>query len=259
MIVDLGNLQSFASDFALAGLFVFLRVGAAMAVLPVVGEKSVPQRVRLAIALVYTLIVSSAVQPVISDLQLSRSGLAAAIASEVVVGLAMGIGLRMFVFGLQIASSIAAQSTSLSQVFGGAGFDPQPAIGHLLLVAGLALAVTYGLHVQIAEFLIFTYQVIPPGFQNLETELPNWGVEQISAAFGLAFSIAAPFILASLIYNIALGAINKAMPQLMVSFVGAPAVTAGGLILLLVCAPIMLTVWHRAMIGFLESPFLVPR
>ena len=49
----------------------------------------------------------------------------------------------------------------------------------------------------------------------------------MAASFALALSLAAPFVIASLLYNVALGVINKAMPQLMVAFVGAPAITCG--------------------------------
>jgi flagellar biosynthetic protein FliR len=45
------------------------------------------------------------------------------------------------------------------------------------------------------------------------------------------------------------------MPQLMVSFVGAPAITAGGLFLLFVTAPLMLSAWNSALNKFLQNPF----
>jgi len=70
----------------------------------------------------------------------------------------------------------------------------------------------------------------------------------------LAFLIAAPFVMASAIYNMALGVINRAMPQLMVAFVGAPVITFGGLFLLFVCAPLMLTTWADALEAFLVNP-----
>ena len=39
---------------------------------------------------------------------------------------------------------------------------------------------------------------------------------------------------------------NRAMPQLMVAFVGAPAISFGGLALLLIVAPFLLDVWRNA-------------
>jgi flagellar biosynthesis protein FliR len=71
-------------------------------------------------------------------------------------------------------------------------------------------------------------------------------------------SLAAPFLIASLLYNLALGVINKAMPQLMVAFVGAPAITWGGLVLLLVTTPFVLPVWFTAFQAALLTPLGSP-
>jgi flagellar biosynthetic protein FliR len=49
--------------------------------------------------------------------------------------------------------------------------------------------------------------------------------------------------------------INRAMPQLMVAFVGAPLITFGGLLLLMMLAPAMLYVWLQALSTFAASPF----
>jgi flagellar biosynthetic protein FliR len=45
------------------------------------------------------------------------------------------------------------------------------------------------------------------------------------------------------------------MPQLMVAFVGAPAIAIGALILLMIFAPLMLSVWLKALQNFAASPF----
>jgi flagellar biosynthetic protein FliR len=48
------------------------------------------------------------------------------------------------------------------------------------------------------------------------------------------------------------------MPQLMVAFVGAPAITAGGLVLLMLAAPLMLSIWVESMALFIMDPFKGP-
>ena len=75
----------------------------------------------------------------------------------------------------------------------------------------------------------------------------------------LAFGLAMPFVIASLIYNLALGVINRAMPQLMVAFVGAPAITFAGLFLLFAGAPLILSVWSDALFAFMMNPLEVTR
>ena len=164
MNAALTALQGFGQEGLLTGIIVFLRVGAAMAVLPAFGESSVPQRVRLGLALGFTAIVTPAVASQVEPLTKDQGILSILLATEALAGLALGIGLRLFILALQMAGSIAAQATSLSQVFGGsAGVDPQPAIGHLLVFGGLALAVMGGLHVRVAEAIILSYDVLLPG------------------------------------------------------------------------------------------------
>ena len=210
-------------------------------------------RIKLVLALAFTFIVAPAVSA--SGVPPSLGSLALFVLSETLTGLVLGIGIRLFVLALQTAGSMAAQSTSLSQVVGGASIEPIPAMGYVLVIAGLALAVMSGLHVKAAELLILSYEIIPMGRFTDASILSEWGVAQIGRAFALAFTLAAPFVILSVIYNLALGAINKAMPQLMVAFVGAPVITAGGLLMLCLAAPIMLSVWLGAMDAFLNNPF----
>ncbi|MFK7744695.1 MAG: flagellar biosynthetic protein FliR [Roseobacter sp.] len=235
------------------GFVIFVRIAAVTAMLPAFGEQTVPARVKLAIALAFTLIVAPMV-PVLPDVP-TVGATTLFIFSEVISGLALGMGIRLFILALQTSGSIAAQCTSLSQVLGGAAVDPLPAMGYILIVAGLALAVMNGLHVKAAHLILLSYDFLPRGVFVGASEISEWGVQQVSKAFSLAFTLAAPFVILSVLYNFALGAINRAMPQLMVAFVGAPVITAGGLALLLVSAPYMLVVWVDAMDQFMANPF----
>lgn len=259
MTATLAAMIDSGTQTLLAAFIVFLRVGAAMALLPAFGETVVPARVRLVVALAFTLVVLPAVQEEIAPLHAGGTVAGPVFATEVLAGLALGAILRIMVLALQIAGTIAAQATSLSQLFGGGAGEPQPAIGHLMTWGGLALAVMLGLHVTLAAALIESYEAMPAGqFPGAES-IRLWGVAGVAHGFALAFTLAAPFVLAGLVYNVALGAINRAMPQLMVAFVGAPALTAGGLLLLVLCIPAGLAVWHHDLSAVLANPFAVAR
>ncbi len=240
-----------------AGFVVFLRVGAAMAMLPAFGERTVPMRVRLGLTVALTLITAPAVLPALSALGQEPS-LGRIVATETIAGLALGATLRLFVMVLQIAGTMAAQSVSLSQIFGGQAIDPQPAIGHVMVISGLALAAMAGLHVKVVQLFVLSYDLMPAGAFPAPADLLEWGLARVTHAFSLAFTLAAPFVIASLIYNLALGVINRAMPQLMVAFVGAPAITAAGLLLLMLSLPLILPVWLGAMDAFMAAPGAPP-
>lgn len=253
----LAELMQLADALLWQGFSVFLRVGALVSLLPAFGEQSVPARVKLGIAFAFTMVIAPAVAaptfPMQFDTVLWIS------LTEILAGLTLGLGIRLFILALQTAGSIAAQSTSLAQILGGAVSEPVPAMGHILVMGGLALAVMAGLHVRVAEMVIFSYEMLPMGRLPSGVDLADWGVDQIRRAFTLAFTLAAPFVILSVLYNVALGVINKAMPQLMVAFVGAPVITAGGLMLLCLSAPLLLETWLNALNSFIANPLeLVP-
>ncbi|MDJ0825800.1 MAG: flagellar biosynthetic protein FliR [Rhodobacter sp.] len=249
------DLLSVSQTGLAVGFIVFLRVGAAMAVLPAFGERSIPMRVRLGLALAFTVIVAPVLFDRIAPLALPEAPKLPLLGAEVAAGLCLGLALRLFILALQTAGSIAAQSTSLSQILGGGGVEPQPAFAHIMVISGLALLVMTGLHVRVAEALIGSYDVLPPGLFPSPSIVADWGSGQVARAFALAFTLSAPFVIASFLYNLTLGVINKAMPQLMVAFVGAPAITAGGLILLFLSLPVLLGFWRDQVELFLASPF----
>lgn len=241
-----------AGEPFIAVAMVFLRVGAMVALVPAFGEQSVPRRLRLAAALAFTAVIAPAVLPGIAD-ALPHSGLLRTAAIEVGAGLILGLSLRLMVFALQIAGTIAAQAASLSQLFGGAAIDPLPTVGHVLTITGLAVAASQGLHVELAAALIDTYRLFPPGGAIDAGEIGLWSVQRTSSAIALAFSLALPFVMAATVYNLALGVLNRAMPQFMATFIGVPALTWAVLVLLLLSAPLIIAVWIDALFGLLAG------
>ena len=237
-------------------LLVLFRISALVALLPAIGEASVPTRIKLAIAVAMALILF----PLVEGTQLYLANDMAwiqALIIEIGGGLWFGILLRVFVFCLQTAGSIAAQATSLSQILGSAGVEPLPAMGHVITMAGMTLALTFGLHVHAVLYLLGSYTLFPIGQVPDISSVSESGVAQIAMGFRLAFSLAAPFVILSLLYNLTLGVINRAMPQLMVAFVGAPVITLGALVLLAISIPLMLRTWAEALFEFLRTGFVV--
>ncbi|MGA0539501.1 flagellar biosynthetic protein FliR [Neotabrizicola sp. VNH66] len=248
LLTGLTQAAGLAEGAILHMAMVFLRVGAAVFLLPAVGEILLPQRIRLAAAVALTMVVAPAVPE-------GPAPGPAAFLAEAAAGLALGAGLRLMILALQMAGTIAAQSVSLAQMFSGTGPEPQPIVANALTMAGLALFVATDGVARAAALLVLSYEVIPPGQPPDPGMLAQWGVARIGHSFALAFTLAAPFVLAALLYNLALGVINRAMPSLMVSFVGAPALTLGGLALTALTAPLLLEVWQAATTQALSQPF----
>ena len=251
----LADLLRLSQDMLWLHFIVLLRVGPVMSLFPGLGERTVPVRIKLVLTLAMTVVIAPAVLPYLEPLVQNPPPLAGLVVCETLVGFVIGIGIRLFLLSLQTAGSIAAQSTSLAHILGSAGGTPMPAIGHLLVVGAIALAMMLGLHVRVAEMLVQTYTIFPANYIPDTAALSDWGVSQVSGAFAFAFTLAAPFVIVSLLYNLTLGIINKAMPQMMVVFIGAPVITLGGLVLLMLLAPTMMIIWIEALNNFIANPF----
>ena len=255
VLAPLANLSE-AAIYTIA--LVFTRVAAVSALLPGFGEQSVPMRVRLLIAVGFTLICWPLVYPQLTNLPTKPIHLISLIAIEALIGTAIALIIRFLVLALQLAGSMAAQATSLSQIMGaGATPDPLPAIGNILVIAGLALALVADLHIKAIQAIAGSYIVLPVGLVPAGPDFSEWGLSHAARAFSLAFSLAAPFVVASFAYNLMLGFINRAMPQLMVAFIGAPAITAGGILILAMAGPVILAVWLEHLNTVLANPFAV--
>lgn len=237
--------QEFFSCFV-----IFLRVTPLFFFIPAFGEQSLPVRVKLALAIC----ISISLLPVV-ELNHNSAFFVHYFFSEAAIGTVIGIGFRILIWSLQIAGSIAAQTTSLAQLVGSGEVDPMPAIGHVLQIAGITIFLVLELHLRAIELLASTYQTIPIGTPITPGYWANWNTVQVSKAFALAFQMSGPFIIMSIIYNLTMGAVNKAMPHLMVAFVGAPLITFGALLVLAISSPVIIEVWAATTRSFLNSPF----
>lgn len=232
-----------------AATLIFLRVGAAVFTLPGFGERTVSPRIRLMLALILTSALVPGLIPMTLTVPFSQ-----AFAPEILIGVFLGLSFRFFIFALITAGSIIANSTSMAQLFS-QGADPQPVVASLLSMAGLALAVQADLLPKTAVFLSMSYQALPAGLWPNSGKMAEWLSIHADTAFALGFQLSLPFVIGALLYNLALGAINRAMPQLMVTFIGAPALSLGGLALLAVATPLLLSVWLEQFSRFVGNGF----
>jgi len=242
---------------------VLTRVSVFAFLLPGLGETAISVRIRLLIALMITFLVAPLVG-LTSVVGWTLSDLALLIAMEAFYGFVLGFGLRVMVFALQIAGAVISQSLSLTQVFGGGmTSEPNTSVGTILMMGGVTLLVTLDLHMRAIGLLIGTYETFPllqlDGTHTSMVSRPDieeityWVVQKSISVFNFAVALALPFLVLNFIYNLILGFVNKAMPQLMVSFVGMPFITGVGIVLLALSIAGILTAWLGAYNGLMAD------
>ena len=224
-------------------LLTMARLSFVVILIPGIGEQMIPAQVR-----VYLLLgLSAAISGLgITDYVLPDSlvDLGVVVVMELLLSLFLGIGLRVVIWALNIAGSVISQSMGLSQPLGIAmENEAQTATANLLSIAGAAVLFSMNFHIQVISSWIELYETIPIGGSSWIAQA--FLFDSIYAAFTFAILLSWPFVAMNLLYNICLGFINKAMPQMMVAFVGAPFLVGAGLFLLAVSIGAMLMVWQQ--------------
>tara|TARA_R110000803_G_scaffold17783_1_gene47807 strand:- start:4114 stop:4869 length:756 start_codon:yes stop_codon:yes gene_type:complete len=245
-MADLASLAAQLAPLLAMFLLVVARLSFVIFFMPGIGEQVVPVQLRLMILLAIAMAMASTGVVAVPSLE-SLSGYGAILLSELTIGFCLGAILRVSVWMLSIAGTIISQSIGLSQLLGIAlEREAQSLTGSMLSMAGTVILLTADFHLNAIASLMRLYSDIPVGaLSALDWDLL---IQRSFSAVGFAVLLAWPFVAVNLLYNICLGFINKALPQLMVAFVGAPLMIGGGTILLALSAIGLLVVWKDRVI-----------
>ncbi|HEX8416036.1 MAG TPA: flagellar biosynthetic protein FliR, partial [Methylobacterium sp.] len=204
---------------AAAFLLTFARVGTLIMLMPGLGEQLVSPRIRLAFALLVTLILFPTVRPLLPTEGGAIAGpaLIALLFGEILVGLMLGLTVRMVLAALQTAGLIISQQLGLAYAM---TVDPtmggqQAALGNFLTLLGITLILATDLHHLALEAIGRSYVLLPPDGVPGMGEAAMLALRAVARGFALAVQISAPFIAFGILFNIGLGVLSRRMPQAM--------------------------------------------
>ena len=237
------------AGLALAFVIVLARVGSATMLLPGVGEAEVPGMIRAGFALALTLMfvpiasVGLAAQP---DGPLA---MLAVIGCEVVTGLWMGWLVRVAMQVPAVAGQMMAAAAGMSNVLQpDAETGPQSAaLAHALALAAPVVIFATGLHAIPLQALAGSYDVIPAGHLLPAIDSADQAIIATGRAVAAALQLGGPFVLAGLLWQVALGLLSRLVPQLQIYFAAMPGQIAGGLLLFALIGSGVLAVWQDGM------------
>jgi flagellar biosynthetic protein FliR len=253
-------LQELVAGNVYAFIVIFCRFGAAMMSLPGVGEASVSPRIRLTIALLMTGVSVPILAPLLPPLPAQPVQLAVLVVSEIGFGLALGLLSRLVFSALHVGGTVIAMQAGLSSaVF----FDPNQGsqsalVSSAMILLGVTLVFVTNLHLMALQAAYDSYTLFPPMQVPAFGDFAEVATHMVSGSIALGIKLAAPFIVYGIVFNVALGLLNRLMPQLQIFFIMQAPLIALALVLLglsLTAMGLLFTTRFEA----LMSQFLVPR
>src|SRR5580692_7022418 len=238
MRIDISLLPVLAATFML----VFARIGAMVMLLPGLGESNIPVRIKLAIALLLTLVILPLHRDAFHVEMESLTALLVLMLHEIIIGVVLGATARVTLSALQVAGSVIAQQLGLGFV---TAVDPTQGqqgllIGDFLTILGITLLFATDTHHLVISALNESYRIFSPGELMPSGDVAALATRAFATAFKIGMQLAAPFLVFGLVFNIGLGVLARLMPQMQVYFVGVPpSIMSGFLIFAVVIAAMM--------------------
>lgn len=240
-------MTSFASDFGLdphiplgphlvLGTFIlFCRIGGCLMLMPGFSASQIPVQMRLFLALAVTLSLAPLLLSRVPAQAIGEEPVASLqyIGTELLVGGAIGMLGRLFLLALETMATAIAMAISLNNPFGVMAEEsaPLPPLVSLITLAATALIFISDLHWEVFRGLASSYDAIPiKGAFDANFSLLQFA-KMLAETFQIALRISAPFIIYSVIIQIAISVINRVTPQVSIYFLSAPFVIIGGLFL----------------------------
>lgn len=215
------------------GLLVLARIASMLMLAPVFGERGVPQTVRLMLVLPLTVLVLPLV-PTGPVLALFSAPWVWSMAQQVLIGIAMGLTLRLVFEAFALAGELIANSMGL-------GFaqlaDPvrgvnTPIVGQFLIVVASLLFVATGAHLTLIEGLVDSFRDRPLAQTALDWAGLRLMIDWAGSLFAGGVQLALPVLAAMLAVNLAIGVLGRSAPTINLMAVGFPLTLVLGLLML---------------------------
>jgi flagellar biosynthetic protein FliR len=161
---------------------------------------------------------------------------------------------RLYMFGLQFAATLITNVIGLAATPGAPIDDSElaPPLVNLIMITATTVIFAANLHHAMLRALFDSYFAISIG-SPLD---PGWYLDQMVSKLSLTWSmglrLAAPFVVFSVIVNLAIGFANKFTPMISVYFMTTGLTAALGLVLLFMIVDDMLGLFLQEILGFLD-------
>jgi flagellar biosynthesis protein FliR len=211
----------------------FIRILALLGAAPVLGHRSIPARVKVALALLVALIVGPTLATP-APAALTAAQPLSLLLQQLLVGLALGFSVTLIFAAVQLAGDLIGLQMGLSF----ASFvDPQsaaqePIVGAVLNIICSLIFLAMDGHLLMVAAVVKSFSIVPIG-PNIAgaldwRELLAWGTQ----IFTLGLQLALPALAALFLTNVALGVLTRSAPQLNLFAVGFPVTLLVGLVTL---------------------------
>ena len=216
-----------------AYMLVLLRISIFLFMLPFFSSTVFPDRLKMGFALVVSLLLYPVVEVDITRFPMNAVSTGLLILAEAMIGITLGLCLRMFFASVQLAGQIVGFQMGYAMINvvdpqSGGNVSIMDQLGYWVCI--IIFLLLNGHHI-IFLAAIDSFKIVPVGFFMMHEAIPVKVIEIGAQLFLLSVKIGAPVIVSLAFVSVAFGLIAKFSPQMNVMIVAFPLQIFTGLIL----------------------------
>jgi flagellar biosynthetic protein FliR len=222
-------------------LLIFLRVAAIVFSAPVLDTQTIPVTFKAALAFAVSMLLMPMVDTGVSIGDLSLTAFVIGILSEIVIGVTIGLSVKLLFTGIQLAGQMAGYQMGLAvaNVMDPSSMAQIPILAQVYNLTAMLVFLAINAHHMFFSALVQSYSILPPMSVVLSSRLVEMMMQLGGNMFVVAVKVGAPLITVLLITTIALGLVARTVPQMHIFIVAMPLKIILGLVFMMIVAPFL--------------------
>lgn len=251
--MNLGLLDLF-SGWGVAFLLAMTRISTMVYSFPFLGSPAIPARIRIALALVISFMILPVVGTVDMGVDWGLGRMVMAVMAEAAVGLAIGFGSKFMFEAFTVAGTFAGRQMgfAIADLVDPVTAAPQSMVGQFWALVAILFFIALDGHLFLVQFLIENFQVIPLGAGVLTAATGQELVTGSSRMFQTALRLAAPALMLTLMMDVGIAVMARAMPRFQIFFVALPLKLFVGIFALVISMQLFQAIFASLLIDFQE-------
>ena len=228
-------------DAFYGAMLIFLRVAAIVFSAPILDTATIPVTFKAGLALAVSVLLMPVVAVTVSVKDFSLMAFVFGIASEIAIGVTIGLSVKLLFTGIQLAGQIVGFQIgfAVANVMDPTTSVQIPILAQFYNLTAMLIFLAINAHHMFFSALVDSYTVLPPLSMPISPQLVGMMMQLSANMFVLSIKVGAPLIAVMLIVSVGFGLIARTVPQMHIFIVAMPLKIIIGLVFMIIVAPYM--------------------
>jgi flagellar biosynthetic protein FliR len=230
-----------------------VRIAGIISVFPILNTATIPMPVKAGLVTMLGLVLTPLIQ--LPSLPSNPVTVVAGIGSEFLIGLTIGLAVRLLFSGFQVAGDLVGTQMGFSaiQLLDPMSHQNAPLIAQFQLVLGSLVFLSINAHLLVVHAIGMSFELVPPFGAKLSDNIARDIIQLAQNMLGVALKLAAPMFATLLIVNTILAILGRAVPQMNIFALSFPITIGAGLVAMSLAMPFTLSLFEKEFITLAET------